>query len=122
MVKRKQNVLETVTEILSELPMIRKLAPVKVSPPLSSPKAEKLSPPSMKKGKLRLSSGSETKDRYAIPEGIVAHLTRDCGENVHNHHVFDVVYLSFKKKTVGLNSHSGDSITGMTVLRRMHWC
>jgi hypothetical protein len=52
-------------------------------------------PPSVKKGKLRYSNG------------IIAHLTRECGENVHRRHVVEVTLGSFEKETQGANTHSG---------------
>jgi hypothetical protein len=61
----------------------------------------------MKKGKLRYSGGRETDKMYDIPEGIIAHLTRECGGNVHDRHVVDVTSRSFENETVGVNPHSG---------------
>jgi hypothetical protein len=34
-----------------------------------------------------------------IPDGIIAHLTRECGGNVHDHHVVDVTCGLFEKET-----------------------
>jgi hypothetical protein len=45
--------------------------------------------------------------RFDVPDGIIAHLTRKCGGNVHNHHVIDVTCVSFEKETVGANPYSG---------------
>jgi hypothetical protein len=42
-----------------------------------------------------------------VPDGIVAHLTRECGGNVHDRHVVEVTCGSFKKETRGVNPHSG---------------
>jgi hypothetical protein len=39
--------------------------------------------PSMKKGKLRYSDGNQTNEKYDVPGGIIARLTRQCGGNVH---------------------------------------
>jgi hypothetical protein len=58
-------------------------------------------PPSMKKAKTTW--GRE----YDVPDGIIAHLTRECGGNVHNCHVVDVTCGSFEKETLGANPHSG---------------
>jgi hypothetical protein len=53
----------------------------------------------MKKGKLRDDDGKETSDMYDIPDGIVAHLTRECGGNVQGRHVVEVTSGSFEKET-----------------------
>jgi regulator of replication initiation timing len=45
---------------------------------------KKLFPPSLKKGKDRYNH------EYDVPDGIIAHLTRECGGNVHDHNVVDV--------------------------------
>jgi hypothetical protein len=63
-------------------------------------------PPSMKKGKTP--DGILGKEvEIDMPDGIIAHLTRECGGNVHDHHVVDVTCGSFQKETVGANPHSG---------------
>jgi hypothetical protein len=54
-------------------------------------------PPSLKKGKYGID----------VPDGIIAHLTRGCGGNVHDRHVVDVTCGSFEKETWGVNPHSG---------------
>jgi hypothetical protein len=46
----------------------------------------KLFPPSVKKGKLRLGNGRETNEVCDIPDGIIAHLMRECGGNVRDRH------------------------------------
>jgi hypothetical protein len=61
----------------------------------------------MKKRKLRYADGSQTRDMYDIPDGIVAHLTRKCGGNVHDRHVVDVTSRSFEKESRGANRRSG---------------
>jgi archaellum component FlaC len=53
-------------------------------------------PPSVKKGKY-----------FDLPNGITAHLTRECGGNVHDRHVVDVTCGSLEKETCGANPHSG---------------
>jgi hypothetical protein len=68
---------------------------------------KKLFAPSMKKGKLRISDGGETDKMYDIPDGIIAHLTRECGGNVHDHDVVDITCGSFEEETQSPNSHSG---------------
>jgi regulator of replication initiation timing len=40
-------------------------------------------PPSVKEGKLRSCLGHQTNKMDKIPDGIIAHLTRECGGNVH---------------------------------------
>jgi hypothetical protein len=54
-------------------------------------------PPSVKKGT----------HVFQVPDGIIAHLTRECGGNVHGRHVVDVTCGSFEKETYGSNPHSG---------------
>jgi hypothetical protein len=44
---------------------------------------------------------------FEVPGGIIAHLTRECGENVHDCDVVDVTSGSFEKVTQGANPHSG---------------
>jgi hypothetical protein len=56
----------------------------------------KLFAPSIKKGK-----------EIDVPDGIIAHLTRECGGNVHDRKVVDVTCGSFEKETIGANRHSG---------------
>jgi hypothetical protein len=46
--------------------------------------------PSGKKGKLSMRSGKETDETYNIPDRVIAHLTRECGGNVHGRHVVEV--------------------------------
>jgi hypothetical protein len=55
---------------------------------------EKQFPPSVKKG-----------GKFDVPDGIIAHLTRECGGNVHGSHVVDVTSGSFEKEIEGANSH-----------------
>jgi hypothetical protein len=45
--------------------------------------------------------------QFDVPDGIIAHVTRECGGNVHDRHVVDVTCGSFEKATVGANPHSG---------------
>jgi hypothetical protein len=44
---------------------------------------------------------------FKVPNGIIAHLTRDCGGNVHDHNVVEVTSGSFEKETQGANPYSG---------------
>jgi hypothetical protein len=53
-------------------------------------------PPSVKKGQ-----------KFDVPQGLIAHLTRECGGNVHDRGVVDVTCGSFEKETGGANPHSG---------------
>jgi hypothetical protein len=46
--------------------------------------------PAMKKGK-----GKQGKE-YDVPDGIIAHLTRECGGNVHDHNVVEITSGSFE--------------------------
>jgi hypothetical protein len=57
-------------------------------PPPTPPKRGKQFPPSVKKG-----------GQFDVPDGIIAHLTRECGGNVHEHQVVDVTSASFEKET-----------------------
>jgi hypothetical protein len=50
---------------------------------------------------------SKKRKHFDVPDGIIAHLTRECGGNVHDRHVIDVTSGSFGKETVGANPHSG---------------
>jgi hypothetical protein len=90
-----------------------KPVPVKVSPP-APPKPAKQFPPSVKKGKIQVEEGwgwrGPTRTRELeidVPDGIIAHLTRECGGNVHDRHVVEVTSGSFEKETYGANPHSG---------------
>jgi hypothetical protein len=64
-------------------------------------------PPSVKKRKLRLGGGKETDEMYDIPDGIIAHLTRECRGHVHDRNVLEVTSGSFEKESNGANPHSG---------------
>jgi hypothetical protein len=46
-------------------------------------------------------------DYFDVPNGIIAHLTRKCGGNVHDRNVVEVTSGSFEKETIGANLHSG---------------
>jgi hypothetical protein len=58
--------------------------------PSAAVKPAKQFPPSVKKGKY-----------FDVPDGIIAHLTRECGGNVHDGDVVDVTCGSFEKETHG---------------------
>jgi hypothetical protein len=45
--------------------------------------------------------------QFNVPDGIIAHLTRECGGNVHDRNVIEVTSGSFEKETRGANPHSG---------------
>jgi hypothetical protein len=47
------------------------------------------------------------KRKFDVPEGIIAHLTRECGGNVHGRHAVEVTSGSLEKETLGDNPHSG---------------
>jgi hypothetical protein len=53
-------------------------------------------PPLVKKG-----------ERFDVPDGVIAHLTREFGGNMHDRHVIEVTSGSFEKETRGANPHSG---------------
>jgi hypothetical protein len=63
--------------------------------------------PSVKKGKLRCDDPDETDEICDVPDGIIAHLTRECGGNVHDRHVVEVTSGSFENETEGANPCSG---------------
>jgi hypothetical protein len=67
----------------------------------------KQSPPSAKKANY-----------FDVPHGIVAHLTRECGRNVHDRHAVDVTSGLFEKETVGANPNSVALTTILIVLRK----
>jgi hypothetical protein len=58
----------------------------------------------MKKGKVKI-RGDEVE--FDVPDGIIAHLTRECGGNAHHRHVAEVTCGSFEKETYEANPHSG---------------
>jgi hypothetical protein len=69
-------------------------------------------PPSMKKGNVHLVFEEEEEQldvdvEIDVPEGIIAHLARECGGNVHDRHVVDATSGSFEKEPIGVNPHSG---------------
>jgi hypothetical protein len=75
-------------------------------------KSVKQFPLSIKKGNIRLHEGwgrdGGTGDaEIDVPDGIIAHLTRERGGNVHDCGVVDVTCGSFEKETQGANPHSG---------------
>jgi hypothetical protein len=61
----------------------------------------------MEKGKLRDAYGDETDQMYDIPNGIIAHLARECGGNVHDRNVVDVTCGLFETEAFGTSPHSG---------------
>jgi hypothetical protein len=86
----------------SSTPAPAQPSPVEVSPP----KRRKHFSRSVKKGRLHCSDG-QTDAMYVIPDGIIAHLTRECGGNVNDCHIVDITSGSFEKETQGANRHSG---------------
>jgi hypothetical protein len=88
-------------------------------PPSIDKRPAKQFPPSVKRRKLRLSNGMEIDDRYDTLDGIIAHLTKECGGNVHDCQVVDVTCGSFEKETEGANPHSGHIITSPRMRQRM---
>jgi hypothetical protein len=71
-----------------------------------APKPAREFPPLVKKGTLRLSNNRQTDEMYDIPDGIIAHLTRESDGNVCDH-VVDVTCGSFEVEIEGANPHSG---------------
>jgi predicted nucleic acid-binding protein len=90
-------------------PAQQKHAPVKVAPPPATPKQTKQFPLSAKR----------QREFFIVPDGIIAHLTRECGGNVHDSQVVDVTSGSFEKETLGTNPHSGAWSDHPILLRRM---
>jgi hypothetical protein len=45
-----------------------------------------------------------------VPDGIIAHLTRECGGNVHDSEVVEVTSGSLEKETKGAHSHSAKNV------------
>jgi serine/threonine protein kinase len=73
--------------------------------PSAAPKPGKQFLLSVKKGKAHDIWGTEIE--INVPDGIIAHLTRQYGGNVHDRHVVDVTSWSLEKETHGANPHSG---------------
>jgi hypothetical protein len=63
-------------------------------------------PPSVKKVTATNLRGSGTIG-IDVPDGIIGHLTRECGGNMHECHVVDITSGSFERETEGVNPHSG---------------
>jgi hypothetical protein len=66
-------------------------------------------PPSVKKGKIQMENSFQlhnTTVEIDVPDGIIAHLTRECGGNVHDSHVVDVTCGSFRKEAEWTNPNS----------------
>jgi hypothetical protein len=59
----------------------------------------------VKKGEVKIDWGNEVE--IDVPDGIIAHLTRECGGNVHDRNVIEVTSGSFEKEIDGANPHSG---------------
>jgi hypothetical protein len=71
-------------------------------------------PPSVKKGKIGVVEWLEEENgpvkrevETDVPDGIIAHLTRECGGNVHDRRAVDVTSGAFEKEADGANPHSG---------------
>jgi hypothetical protein len=59
-------------------------------------------PPLVKKGKIRVEEGWQRHNMTVeidVPDGIIAHLTRECGGNVHDRKVVEVTCGSFEKES-----------------------
>jgi hypothetical protein len=68
-----------------------KLPPIAIQSP---PKQAEQFAPSLKKGK-----------KFDVADGIIAHMTRECGGNLHDRRVVDVTCGAFCKETEGANPH-----------------
>jgi hypothetical protein len=66
---------------------------------------EPVQEPAMRKVKADDQQGKKVE--IDVPDGIIAHLTRKCGGNVHDRHVVKVTSGSFEKETCGANPYSG---------------
>jgi hypothetical protein len=62
-------------------------------------------PPLVKKGKVKDKLGTEVE--IDVPDRIIAHLTRECGGNVHDRQAVAITSGSLEKETQGANPHSG---------------
>jgi hypothetical protein len=90
------NLEQELTKLKAEM-RATKPAPVPPSTP-PPPKPARQFPPSMKRGSL-----------FVIPDGIIAHLKRECGGNVHDRDVVNVTCGSFEKQTFGVNYSAKDA-------------
>jgi hypothetical protein len=68
-------------------------------PPPAPPKPGKQFHPSVKKRKVRYSTGSQSTDVYDVSGRIIADLTRGSRGNVRGHNVVDITSGSFEKET-----------------------
>jgi hypothetical protein len=73
-----------------------------------------------KNGKLSDEDGKETDKMFDIPDGIIAHLTRECTGNVHDHRVVNVTSskplddaIHFPKRTVDPNLVAAKNATDL---------
>jgi hypothetical protein len=60
---------------------------------------------------------------YDIPDGIIAHLTAECGGNVHDVHVINVTSGSFEKETQNASNvakNAADLESGSVFLSAYH--
>jgi hypothetical protein len=72
-------------------------------------KPAKQFPPPVKKATIMGVSPWQAAGEWKIdvPDGIIAHLTRECGGNVHERHVVDITSRSCEKENQGANPDSG---------------
>jgi hypothetical protein len=66
--------------------------------------------PSVRKEKVQVEQGGGRHKRRVeveidVPDRIIAHLTMECGGNIHDHHVGAVACGSFEKESQGANPH-----------------
>jgi hypothetical protein len=85
---------------------------VKVSPPPAPPKQAKQFPPLAKKGKIKVNvrwgrDKPTAEVKIDAPDGIIAHMTIECGWNVRDSHFVYVTSAPFNKQYFAANPHSG---------------
>jgi uncharacterized protein YoxC len=68
---------------------------------------KKLFTPSVKKRKIRVGRREVEID---VPDGIIAHLTTECGGNVHDRKIVDVTCGSFERETYGANRGATNAV------------
>jgi hypothetical protein len=89
---------EIITMKEKQVPLVGEVGQLKEASKKLAAKMRHQFPPSLKKGK-----------QFDLPDGIIAHVTRKCGRNMHDCHVVDVTSGSFERETNGANPHSGTS-------------
>jgi hypothetical protein len=70
-------------------------------------KCSSIPPPPPKLAKQFLQLVKKGMYYWDVPDGIIAHLTKECGGNVHDHHVVEATCGSFEEGTLWAGRHSG---------------